>query len=124
MKLKELIGEIKEIKKIGSRKITETEKGCFTNVDLYDKYDKIDWLDADVTIHDLYEEENGKHVELDCNGNTMYLYGCLIDGNLKALSIINGDDRGCTLFGDVFIASGHDGSYMFNVKTGEFKDFS
>lgn len=29
--------------------------------------------------------------------------------------------RGCILFSDVFISSGHDGSYLWNVKTGEFR---
>ena len=124
MKLRELIGEVTNVREDVYCKITETSKRCLTNFELYDEYDEIDWLDADVIIHDLHGEDNGKDVELNYNGDTMYLHGCLIDGKLKVLSTINGDDRGCTLFGDVFITSGHDGSYMFNIKTGEFKDFS
>ena len=124
MKLRELIGEVVTVREDGYFNISKTEKGCFTNIELYDKYDKIDWLDAEITIHDLYEEENSKAIELDYEGNIICYYGCLVDGNIKVISTINGDDRCFTLFGDVFIASGHDCSYLFNIKTGEFKDFS
>jgi len=35
-----------------------------------------------------------------------------------------GEDRGCTLFKDVFVASGNDGNFFWDVKTGEFDDFT
>ena len=123
MKLRELIGEVVTVREDGYFNISKTEKGCFTNLE-FTLDEGIDWLDAKVTIHDLYEEENGKAIELDYEGNILSLYGCLVDGNIKVISTTNGDEIGCTLFGDVFIPSGHDGSYMFNIKTGEFKDFS
>jgi hypothetical protein len=39
----------------------------------------------------------------------------------KILSTYPGDERGSFIFNDVFISSGHDGNYLWNVKTGEFK---
>jgi hypothetical protein len=42
-------------------------------------------------------------------------------GNIRILSSFPGDERGCCVFGDVFISSGHDGNYLWNIKTGEFK---
>ncbi len=119
--LRDLIGDVKETKKIGYRNIIETTKGCFSSIEFYDEFDDIDWLDSEVTINN-YGDGTGeillKHTKSKW-ANHYYVY---LEGDIpKIISDFPGDERGCILFGDVFIVSGHDGNYLWNVKTGEFK---
>ena len=41
------------------------------------------------------------------------------DGKMNIISGINGDERGCSVFNGTFIASGHDGSYLFDIDNPE-----
>jgi hypothetical protein len=124
MKLRELIGGIKEIKKIGGfREITETEKGCFTNMTFIKR--NINWLDADVTIKRHKWEPRTADIILKIdNNNYQYLFGYLDGEQIRIMSYPPGEDRGCALFKDVFVASGNDGNFFWDVKTGEFDDFT
>ena len=119
--LRDLIGDIKETKGEHYRTITETTKGCFTNIELFDEYKKLDLLDAEVVMY-MYNDNTGevriKHPQ-DKYGRFCYAY--FENGIPKIISSYPGDERGCTLFNGTFIASGHDGNYLWNVKTGEFK---
>jgi len=120
--LRDLIGEI-EVKP--SKYVIKTTKGCLTDLDLNDKYDKIDWLDAE---YKLYVDRGGntgqiylKHKDSKW-GRSANVY--FENGVPKIISTYPGDERGCFLFGDVFISSGHDGNYLWNIKTGEYASFS
>ena len=115
-KLREIIGEITNTKKQGWYEINETEKGCITILD----EDELDYIvsnfriNSDGTGEIILKREGQKY------GSIYYAY---FENNIpKVISDIPGDERGCTIFGDVFIASGHDGNYLFNIKTGEFED--
>ena len=124
--LRDLVGDIKETKSKGYRKIIETTKGCFTNLELYDEYDKIDWLDAEVSFYMYGKNSNTGEIYLKHPsskwGKRGYVY--LDNGFPKIISTYPGDERGCHLFNDVFISSGHDGNYLWNIKTGEFDSFT
>lgn len=121
--LRDLIGDLKGTKS-GYRYLNEYTSGCISNVELFDEYSdpKIDWLDAEVSI-DTRGDANTGNIWLKHEGERWqrHAYVYLENGIPKIISEIPGDERGCVLFGDVFIASGHDGNYLFNVKTGEFK---
>jgi hypothetical protein len=104
----------------GSRNIIETTKGSFSNLEFYDKYDDIDWLDSEVSIY-----RSGDTAEITLKhsksrwGRNLNAY---FEGDFpKIISTYPGDERGCFVFGDVFISSGHDGNYLWNVKTGQFE---
>lgn len=118
--LRDIIGNIKSEKKVGYNTIYETEKGCITNI-LGRNTRNIDLLDCNVKYHrygDNYGEIFLKHPE-ERYGRSYYVY--LENDFPKIISSYPGDERGCILFKDVFIASGHDGNYLWDVKTGEFK---
>lgn len=118
--LRDLVGDIKETKKIGYHEITETTKGCLSNL-----YNFSENLDQVVEISDY--SENIKDFIIDTGGVKRVvlagrlLFGYFEEGNLKILSTIPGDERNPIVFNDVFISPGHDGNYLWNVKTGEFK---
>lgn len=119
--LRDLIGDIKETKDERYRTITETTKGCFTDVELFD--DNINLLDSEVTMYMYRGDNNVGEITLrhpDEEYGTM-LYAYFENGIPKIISSYPGDERGCTLFNGTFIASGHDGNYLWNVTTGEFK---
>ncbi len=117
--LRDLIGDVKETKKVGYYPITETTKGCFTNLEIVD-YEKKNWLDAIVEVYKYGSTtEVFLHHSESKYGRRLYAY---FEGDVpKILSTYRGDERGSCLFGDTFIASGHDGNYLWNIKTGEFK---
>jgi hypothetical protein len=118
MTLRDLIGEVKEEKKVGFYTIIETKKGCFLNFDL------TDWLDCDVEIHNWGTSPELKEVYIKPNNSNRWgkrLNGYFNGHEPKILSTYPGDERGSFIFNDVFISSGHDGNYLWNVKTGEFK---
>jgi len=117
--LRDLVGDIKEIKKQGYVTIVETTKGCFITFNPQEEKD-IDWLDSEVS---LYKRGNTAEITLK---HTMARWGrnfnAYFEGDVpKIISSYPGDERGCCVFGDVFISSGHDGNYLWNIKTGEFK---
>lgn len=114
-KLRDVIGDIVDNEKKGFRRIYKTEKGCFISDEGI-----LDCVITDIHMYpnntcELYldneEEEYGS-----------YHYAYFENDMPKVILGIPGDERGCTIFGDVFISSGHDGNYLFNIKTGEFKD--
>jgi hypothetical protein len=115
-KLRDVIGEITETKEYDWRKISKTDKGCIINLNS-------ELLDYTVSSFDIHSDGSGDIVlkkEGEKYGSLYYAY---FENEVpKVISHIPGDEMGCTIFGDVFIASGHDGSYLFNIKTGEFKD--
>lgn len=120
--LRDLIGDVKITNNAGYfNVITETTKGCFTN---FDNLDEI--LDDEVTIYRFTDQDSatGKapYGEICSDNFRGYVY--LNDNIPKIISSYPGDERGCVLFGDVFVSSGHDGSYLWNIKTGEFKSHS
>lgn len=108
--LRDMVGDIKETKKIGYHEITETTKGCFSNLNNFSE-------NLDQVVKISYYSENIKDVIIDGR----LLFGYFEEGNLKILSTIPGDERNPIVFNDVFISPGHDGNYLWNVKTGEFK---
>jgi hypothetical protein len=115
--LRDVIGDVKSTSKKGYRTIIETTKGCFSNMS-----DLGDHLDDEFKIY-RYSDDNsptGKapYGDISTNGFSGYVY---IENNIpKIITYGPGDERGCVLFGDVFVASGHDGNYLWNIKTGEF----
>jgi hypothetical protein len=113
-KLSEVIGEIKSSKKYGWQTIYETTEGCI----IMDK----SILDDKISNISKYSSssmpENCGEIILD--GYHYYAY--FENDKLRVIASPNGDDRGSTIFGDVFIVSGHDGNYLFNTKTGEFQN--
>jgi hypothetical protein len=113
--LRDLIGDIKETKNVGYHTITETTKGCFTNL----KLDEEDLLDSIVEMH-KYGDITELYLKPKIGwGWQVYAY---FEGDIpKIISTIPGDERGSCVFGDIFISSGHDGNYLWNIKTGEFK---
>ena len=116
--LRDLIGDIKSVKKVGYRTIYETTKGCLTNLDIKGS------LDDEYRLY-MYKDNDsptgyGNVGEISIP-RKLHGYICFIDGDARIISYGPGDERGCTLFSDVFIASGHDGSFLWNVKTGEFE---
>jgi hypothetical protein len=117
--LRDLIGDIKEEKKVGYYTITETTGGCFVNFDL-NKY-----LDSVVEIHNWGTSPELKEVYIEAqeinNWRDKRLNGYFEGDTPKILSTYPGDERGSFIFNDVFISSGHDGNYLWNVRTGEFK---
>lgn len=119
MSLRDLIGDLKDKKKSGYNTIYETTKGCFTNFSEIEEY-----LDGSFVIY-RYENNTGdisiKSLNLD-QRYAIQLYIYFIGDIPRIISTYPGDERGCCIFCDVFISSGHDGSYLWNVKTGEFKD--
>lgn len=118
MKLKDLVGEVKEEKKVGLYTIIETTKGCFLNFDL------TDLLDCDVEIHNWGTSPELKEVYIKPNNSNRggkSLNGYFNGDEPKILSTYPGDERGSFIFNDVFISSGRDGNYLWNVRTGEFK---
>ena len=118
--LRDLVGDVKETKKIGYRSITETTKGCFLDFDPQEEMD-FDWLDSEVSIYRRGDtaEITLRHPKARWNRS----FNAYFEGDMpKIISTYPGDERGCFVFGDVFISSGHDGNYLWNVKTGEFKD--
>lgn len=114
-KLKDVIGEVTKVDKYGWSKISVTDKGCITNLQ-----EELDYTISSFRIGtdgtgDIVLKEEGEQY-----GSLYYAY---FENKIpKVISFIPGDERGCAIFGDVFIASGHDGNYLFNVKTGEFKN--
>jgi hypothetical protein len=116
--LRDLIGDIKETKKQGYRTLVETTKGCFLNFELQEM--DFDWLDSEVSFykHGNTAEITLRHPKARRNRNL----NAYLEGDVpKIISTFPGDERGCCVFGDVFISSGHDGNYLWNIKTGEFK---
>jgi hypothetical protein len=114
--LRDLIGDVKHKKVIGYHRISETTNGCLTNIDLGE------WGGATVEI-EMQTDNTGfifaKHVD-DKWPQMFYAY--FENGKVKIISDYPGDERGCCVFGDVFITSGHDGNYLWNIKTGEFME--
>lgn len=116
-KLRDLTGGLTGNKnKVGFSTLYEMENGTFTNMDLSDRLDHLVSMDENgegtVTVYTKSEDSEYYH---------QLGHGYMVDGKLLVLSSINGDNRGCTIFGDIFMSSGHDGSYLWNIKTGEFK---
>ena len=116
--LRDLIGDIKEEKKVGYCTIIETTEGCFVNFDINE------YLDSVVEIHNWGTSPELKEVYIRPSGENKWgrrLNGYFEGDNPKILSTYPGDERGSFIFNDVFISSGHDGNYLWNVRTGEFK---
>ena len=116
-KLRDVIGDIVDTEKKGWRMIYKTDNGC-TLISINE-----DILDSVIDNVRILSDNTGEiylKSEGDRYGYTYYAY--FENGIPKVISSVPGDERGCTIFGDVFIASGHDGNYLFNVKTGEFQD--
>jgi hypothetical protein len=116
--LRDLIGDVKETKKQDYRTLVETTKGCFLNFELQEM--DFDWLDSEVSLykHGNTAEITLRHPKARWNRNL----NAYLEGDVpKIISTFPGDERGCFVFGDVFISSGHDGNYLWNIKTGEFK---
>jgi hypothetical protein len=97
---------------------TVTDLGVYTNLGKGD----IDYISNDLVkvssinkfeIYKIYLKSKGERYASE------YGYLLLKDGKPHILSGINGDDRGATIFSgsgfDIFIVSGHDGSYLFNI---------
>lgn len=126
--LRDLIGDIESSeKKKKYYTITKTSNGCVTNIDLVDDYRKVNWLDAIVAnIRHYHDNNNIGEIYLQ-HPNSRRIRSLNFyqeDGVFKILSTYPGDERGCHVFGDVFISSGHDGNYLWNIKTGEFDTFN
>ena len=116
--LRDLVGDIKEEKKIGYYIITETTKGCYLNFEL------TNYLDRVVEVYNRGYDTELKDVIIRPNNEDRWgqIFNAYFEGNkLKILSTYPGDERGSFIFNNVFISSGHDGNYLWNVKTGEFK---
>ena len=116
--LRDLVGDVKEEKKVGYHTITETTNGCFCNFDLT-KY-----LNSFVEIQTWGSNPELKEVciEPTAENKSFIRLNGYFEGDIpKILSTYPGDERGSFIFNDVFISSGHDGNYLWNVKTGEFK---
>ncbi len=114
--LRDLIGDVKHKKVIGYHRISETTNGCLTNIDLGE------WGGATVEIEMQTDNTGFIFAKHEDDKWPQMLYAYFEDGKVKIISSCNGDERGCCVFGDVFIASGHDGNYLWNFKTGEFMD--
>lgn len=119
--LRDLIGDIKNTEHKDGYLITETNNGCFTNLNFKDDY--INWLDAEVNVYDncYGQQSTGLLILNDLEGNSIELNYYKNNKKFEILSIYPGDPRGAYLFGDTFISSGHDGNYLWNIKTKEFK---
>ena len=95
MTLSDLIGEVKEEKKVGYYTIIETTKGCFLNFDL------TDWLDYDVKIHNWGTSPELKEVYIKPNNSNRWgeaLNGYFNGDEPKILSTYPGDERGSFIF--------------------------
>jgi hypothetical protein len=113
--LREVIGDVKSSKKKGYYEIHETEEGCIITDEEYLDYEISDFNINNDGCGEIYLKREGQRY-----GSLFWAY---FENKIpKVISSIPGDERGCTIFGDIFIASGHDGNYLFNIKTGEFKD--
>jgi len=113
--LREVIGDVKSSKKKGWCEIHETEEGCIITDEEYLDYEISNFNINNDGCGEIFLKREGQRY-----GSLFYAY--FENKKPKVISSIPGDERGCTIFGDIFIASGHDGNYLFNVKTGEFKD--
>jgi hypothetical protein len=114
--LREVIGDIKSTKKCGYYEIKETEKGCIINLD-------DECMNYTVSNSRISSDGCGEIVLKEEGQGYGYIYYAYFENGFpRIISHVPGDERGCVVFGDVFIASGHDGNYLFNIKTGEFKD--
>jgi len=122
--LRDLIGETKET----FRSIIETTKGCFTNVDLDDTYgNEQPMLDKEVKLGYINKSDAGITSDIMVKGvddkywsSVGYCY--MVEStesplgyDIKIISYWPGDERGCVIFNNTFISSGHDGSYLWNV---------
>jgi hypothetical protein len=110
--LREVIGDVVDTKRDRYWELHQTEEGCFiTNSDI---------LDWEITSTYVRRDGTGEIVLKgpDGRGGLYWLY--VVGEDIRAVCRSLGDDRGCVIFGDVFITSGHDGNIMINVETGEF----
>ena len=118
MTLRELIGDIKSTKEYEYNEIHETTKGCFTDLEE-------DQFDMEVEINQWGIQKGGNTAEIYSfyRGSRRLMGNVYLENGVpKIISTYPGDERGCIVFGDVFISSGHDGNYLWNIKTGEFVD--
>ena len=115
--LEDIIGKVVSSNKEGYYTIYNTENGTFTNIDI-SKY-----LDYTVNIRTYGRGQNIGEITLRKEGERYgkYFYAYFEDGYPKIISGFPGDERGCFEFNGTFIASGHDGNYLWNIETGEFK---
>ena len=114
--LVDIVGEVVSNEKQGYYNIFKTENGTITNIDI-DRY-----LNYTASIR-MYRDNNIGEITLRKEGERYapYFYAYFEDGYPKIISSFPGDERGCFLFNGTFITSGHDGNYLWNIETGEFK---
>lgn len=114
--LEDIIGKVVSSNKEGYYNIYKTENGTITNVDI-NRY-----LDYTANIR-IYSSGNVGEISLRKEGERYgtYFYAYFEDGYPKIISSFPGDERGCFIFNGTFITSGHDGNYLWNIETGEFK---
>jgi hypothetical protein len=130
--LRDIIGDVKgEAERVGYYGIYETTKGCFTNIELSAPWDN--YMDREAKVDSVHKEKGGEFTgEVLVKSETywMALGFCYleVDSSLpvgiavenkqfkvKILSLCPGDERGCVVFNNTFICSGHDGSYLWNI---------
>ena len=123
--LRDLIGDpLEKGDDVYNAKVIETSKGCFTNINL-EGYRGDSPLDKEVKLGYVSGKEGELVSDLMVKGEKyMSQIGyCHIERNedspigydIKILSYYPGDERGCLVFNNTFICSGHDGSYLWDI---------
>lgn len=105
---KDVFGELSDY----NDEINKTDKGVYTNISKK-------WYDKLLNYKcKMYVSDDGSALLWGSDDPYVYEVGhvYLKDGYPFILSSINGDDRGCIVFNNVFVSCGHDGQVLFNTQ--------